>query len=318
MNDLIENFPSAIRGDLHNMLKNGVLTAAAVKRSTEVLGLDIDQLMLCLIPLAANLARAPISAYQVGAVARGMSYDHQSMPNLYLGANMEFARQSLCYSLHAEQSALANAWHRGESGLHSIAVSAPPCGYCRQFLHEVANPDALRVLFPDPNNSAAYIRTEISQLLPSAFGPRDMGFGCTLMSTQHCPHPLQLGYYCKDDLVLLALDAARHCYAPYTMNFGGCALQLTDGRLFSGRYGENAAHNPGLLPLNAALSNMMLSAPTVSSITIARAVLVEHATQSSHRDATQNVLYSVAPNITLEYHPANVHITLNKKSKVSH
>lgn len=46
--------------------------------------------------------------------------------------------------VHAEQSLLANAaWH-GESALERLAVSAAPCGHCRQFYSELAC--AVRIL----------------------------------------------------------------------------------------------------------------------------------------------------------------------------
>lgn len=50
-----------------------------------------------------------------------------------------------------------------------------------------------------------------------------------------------------------ALEAARGAYAPYTRCPSGVALVTSDGRVFAGSYAENAAHNPGLAPAQAAV-----------------------------------------------------------------
>ena len=52
---------------------------------------------------------------------------------LYVGVNLEFARLPLYNSVHAEQFLLVNALHHGERAIQRLAVSAAPCGHCRQF-----------------------------------------------------------------------------------------------------------------------------------------------------------------------------------------
>ena len=42
-------------------------------------------------------------------------------------------------------------------------------------------------------------------------------------------------------------------YSPYNRCPSGVALLLEDGRVLGGGYIENAAHNPGLPPLQAAI-----------------------------------------------------------------
>ena len=88
--------------------------------------------MVDLLPLARTYARPPISNYLVGAVARGVSGD------LYLGANIEIPGHSLGFSVHGEQFALSNAYMHSEKGIAAIAVTAAPCGHCRQFINEMA------------------------------------------------------------------------------------------------------------------------------------------------------------------------------------
>ena len=61
-----------------------------------------------MLPLAAACAVTPVSRFNVGAVAHGLS------GNLYFGANMEFCHVPLQQTVHAEQSAITHAWLRGE------------------------------------------------------------------------------------------------------------------------------------------------------------------------------------------------------------
>src|SRR5205085_12256813 len=91
-------------------------------------GKTIDQLMVALLPWARSYAHPPISNYFVGAVARGTN------GALYLGANIEFPGHPLGFAVHGEQFALSNAYMHSEPGIEAIAVTAAPCGPCRQFM----------------------------------------------------------------------------------------------------------------------------------------------------------------------------------------
>ena len=82
-----------------------------------------ESLMIELLPLAANYSVAPISSYHVGAVIRGAENSDGSA-NLYFGANFEFEDQALGHSLHAEQSAISNAWLNGETSVTALAISS--------------------------------------------------------------------------------------------------------------------------------------------------------------------------------------------------
>jgi cytidine deaminase len=58
--------------------------------------------------LAAACARADLSHFNVGAIARGVS------GTWYFGGNMEFLGATMQQTVHAEQSAISHAWLRGE------------------------------------------------------------------------------------------------------------------------------------------------------------------------------------------------------------
>ena len=239
--------------------------------------------MLAMLDAARGLARAPVSGFAVRAVARGRSGE------LYPGANLEFAGAALGATVHAEQAAVANAWAHGERGITELAVTDAPCGHCRQFLNELRDADALRILLPgrDP--------VTLGELLPQAFGPADMRSSARLMDP--ADHPLVLEDPAADALAVAALAAARGSHAPYTGAFAGIALELADGSVRVGSSAENAAFNPGLPALQAALVQMALNDEPYSAIR--RAVFVEAPGSSSQRAAAEILLAAVAPGIAL-------------------
>ena len=57
---------------------------------------------------------------------------------LYVGCNLEFTNLPLYNSVHAEQFLLVNALHHGEKSIQKLAISAAPCGHCRQFFSELS------------------------------------------------------------------------------------------------------------------------------------------------------------------------------------
>ncbi|TLM77002.1 cytidine deaminase [Microbulbifer harenosus] len=305
----LNEFPPRLHMELRQVAGSGVMRADQVFRICEDLDIDSETLMLKLVPLAAAFGVAPVSSFRVGAVARGQRRNSNGFSALYLGANMEFPQQALCYSLHAEQAAVANAWTNREPGLTSLAVSAPPCGHCRQFLYELHGCGTLSILFPGgPRNN--HCELDISELLPGAFGPMDLGQKGNMMAATSTPQPLRLQRDNRDHLILRALDAACFSYAPYTGNHSGCALQFKDGSIFSGSYAENAAHNPGLSPLHAALSNFRMAcgpgAAQDISRKLARCALVESAATISQRAMVTTLLSSIAPGVAPEYYPARI------------
>jgi cytidine deaminase len=233
--------------------------------------------MLDLIVEAKKLAIPPISNFFVGAVARGTS------GNIYYGANFEFPGEALSFTVHAEQAAVVNAMEHGETGLEMIAVSAAPCGYCRQFLNELTTASTLQILVPDRPP------TLLTALLPAAFGPADLGVTAALMSPQS--HGLTLD--APDELAAAALAAANASYAPYSHAYAGVALRTRDGAIFRGSLAENAAYNPSMSPLEAAIVSLVITGGKAYA-DIAEAVLVEvKAAPVSQAGATRAVLASI-------------------------
>jgi cytidine deaminase len=253
---------------------SGVVSAADAERLSREAGIDIATLMTRLLPAAAELARPPVSNYRVGVVARGTSTG-----NLYFGANLEFAGEALSFTVHAEQSAVTNAWMHDERGIDLLAVNAPPCGYCRQFLNELTTAADLRITMPNTTQM-------LPELLPHSFGPRDLGVeGGLLEAAAH-----QLSIDDHDPLADAALHAANRSYAPYSKAFAGVALRTSDGAIVTGAYAENAAFNPSISPLEVALS--MLNLRRYGWGDIAEAVLVE--AQAMHGSATRTVLAAIS------------------------
>ncbi len=267
----------------HNF--RGQIPAPIVAALMQAGKLTRDGLMLQLLPLAQSHAHPPISNYFVGAVASGTS------GSLYFGQNIEIPGNPLGLAVHAEQSAIANAYMSGEEGIDAIAVRGSPCGHCRQFLSEASLEMSMRVLTPKTPEM------KLSDLLPNAFGPRNLGSkqGAFPIKRLH----LSLVPESTDPLVLEALKAAGQAYAPYSLSPSGAALVTSNGRVFAGSYIENAAFNPSLPPLQAALAGYFAAGQ--NSGEIQRAVLVESAKSAiSQHTTTKSTLAAFAPAAHLE------------------
>lgn len=112
---------------------------------------------------------SPYSGFPVGAAL----LDGEG--HVHTGANVENAAYGI--SMCAERTALFHAVASGVSNFVAIAVVGPaeaesctPCGSCRQAINEFA-PD-LPVITSD--GSTGYLLTPLSELLPNAFGPRNL------------------------------------------------------------------------------------------------------------------------------------------------
>lgn len=194
---------------------------------------DTESLLRALVDFGKDRARADISRFYVGTAGLTQSGE------IFLGVNLEYGEASFAQTVHAEQ--FLASWSRAcsASPLVAIAVSAPPCGHCRQFLREGDPAGKLRLLIADEPG------VEASQLLPRAFTPKDLGV----------EEPFLTGPLVLDgaDLEEAARRAAEHSYTPYSKMKAGVAVKLADGRIFAGSALENAAYNPTLPPLQAAL-----------------------------------------------------------------
>jgi cytidine deaminase len=269
------------------------LSAADLRARAAERKLPREELVVELLPWAASFARAPISNFRVGALVLGRS------GVLYAGANLEFPGAALSFSVHAEQAAVYNAWLNGEAGVMMLASSAAPCGYCRQFLNELANASELRVLTP------GHSPTVLGELLPASFGPRDLGVDGGLMQPSH--RPLKLAEPQPDPLTSAALGAAASAYAPYSGTYAGVGLRTATGAVFEGRYAENAAFNPSLSPLQGALIALALAGGDFAAIEAATLVEASEpppgrpAYGASQRSVVEALLAAVAPRVSLTY-----------------
>jgi cytidine deaminase len=260
---------------------DGRISAAEVKALCDRQGKNIDELMIELLALAKTYARPPISNYYVGTVARGVSGD------LYFGANIEFPGHSLGFSVHGEQAALSNAYMHGDAGVLAIAVTAAPCGHCRQFMNELS-PD-IQVLVPGKPAQM------LTSLLPAAFGPKDLGVTDLAFPVKEVDFHLANA---ADELTKAALDAARKSYAPYTNARSGVAIGTPSGRIFKGSYIENAAYNPSLPPLQAALVPLIFAGESYSEMSAVVLVETEGAA-ISQKSVTEAVLSAITPGVKL-------------------
>jgi len=227
---------------------------------------DTAQLLRSLVPLAQTYSHAPISNFHVGAVALGIS------GSIYLGANIEFSGQTLGQTVHAEQCVITNAWSHGESVIKQLAISAAPCGHCRQFINELTDASEINVLLPNQQP------IKFDKLLPQSFGPSDLGVNDRLMQSSINDITLTS----NDQLAKQALSAAINSYSPYSSCPSGVAIATADA-VFTGRYAENCAYNPSLAPLQGALINLRLA--RVSFNDIKRVILVEKQLGDVSQDA---------------------------------
>ncbi len=207
--------------------------------------LDGDPLKIArtLLPLAAAFAVSPVSTIRVGAVAVGDS------GQFYLGANLEFPGTMLGTTLHAEQSAVLNAWIHGEQRLVRLAVSETPCGHCRQFLAELSCAGELQLSFGET-------LAVLPDLLPVPFG-RIPQHGQGLLDRP--PVELESIRPMGDALARRALNAAQRSYTPYTRGAEGFVIEGDNGQFYVGRAAESVAFNPSVPAVVGALNQRNLS-----------------------------------------------------------
>lgn len=316
--DAVNHFPPSVCADIDSIWDTqGCMPPHVVQRVLGNLKLelaDIGKLMMQLLPVAKQYAVVPISGFQVGAVAAGKPMPGTGWCSLYLGANFEVANAALSCTVHAEQSAINNAWLNGEGGVQALAVSAAPCGYCRQFLYELVGVGDLQIILPsNPTNTLPYTMRKLTEFLPDPFGPNDLGVKGGMMDPALGHHQLSLiGPAPTDAPIKAALEAASQSYAPYktrsSCGFAGVSIQLDNEAqtIYAGRYAENAAYNPSLLPLQSALAFMTMNEKIGSACGLKRCILVEVPTRTSQRGAAETVLASYAPGVPLEYYTASV------------
>lgn len=222
--------------------------------------LTLLNLIPTLVKSAQTLARPPISNFQVAAV--GLTSSNQ----IFIGVNLEFPGLPLHHSVHAEQFLITNLSINSESDLIALAVSAAPCGHCRQFLQEINKAPDLKIFITDDHNNRKF--RFLSDLLPEPFGPVDLldltkaplllqhRYNGLTISKKDIDFDNNVSILKKGDwqnLILEGLDAANKSHAPYSKCPSGVALIDDQGRVFKGCYMESAAYNPSLGPVQAAV-----------------------------------------------------------------
>ena len=130
-----------------------------------------EEELLALAQAAFDAAYAPYSKFRVGAAVLTES------GGVFSGCNVENA--SFGGTICAERNAIAAAVCGGHTRIVVCAIvtahthPASPCGFCRQVLREFSE-DALVVSKTTDGQSR---RWTLSELLPDAFGPDDLGVG---------------------------------------------------------------------------------------------------------------------------------------------
>jgi len=283
LSTLLPDFSEKSRNKLRAVVTDpgfgGQISVSEARYLQEAEGKSIEAIMLALLPLARSYSRPPISNYRVGVVARGTS------GHLYLGANIEFPGHSLGFAVHAEQSALSNAYMHSDQGVAAIALTAAPCGHCRQFMNELSPEGQIEILVN------GHPPMKLSSLLPMAFGPADLGMKQGAFPVQQVDLILPSA---SDELAHAAAEAARRSYAPYTKAHSGVAIATSSGRIYNGAYIENVAFNPSLSPLQTALVSLIAAGEKYSAISRVALMEVEGAV-ISQRSATEAVLAAIAP-----------------------
>ncbi|ASM52108.1 cytidine deaminase [Pseudoalteromonas espejiana DSM 9414] len=249
----------ALRGQLKT--QRGILNSNNIKQLCAQFNVSDDALLQGLVPLASEFSVAPVSHFHVGAIVKAL--DEQGDVNFYFGANVEFDHQALSLVVHAEQSAINNAWLNGAKKIVKIAISDAPCGYCRQFMNELADAKEFDILLPEKH-------FKLADLLPHSFGPTDLGNEFSLFNPK--PHQQAFANTELDDkLAAMALNA----YVPYSQNFSAVKISTFDDGDFYGSYAENAAYSPSLSPLQSALSQLFLAGLSFNGNTVQAITLLE-------------------------------------------
>jgi len=244
---------------------------------------DEKSLMVHLASNDFSLSRAPISDFKVSVVGK-----EKETGDLLLGGNLEFLGAAIGQTVHAEQFLFSRAYHRGHSIEFFVLGKPTPCGHCRQFINEFQDGKNIRV------HNAAGLDFRIGDLLPFSFGPEQLKSSGVIPGKKL--YKLKLSKKKLTKLDEAALEAANHSYSPYSETPAGVAIK-TKTEIFSGSYIENAAFNPSLPPLQAALINLVAAGGEWSDIK--EVVLVQKKSKIDFTDPTQSLLKTIAPKASL-------------------
>lgn len=291
------NFPSPVMDR-----PRFVIEAPEAESMAKQSSLTIPLLLPSLVKSAQSLARPPISKYHVGAVGFGSS------GRVFFGVNLEFPGLPLHQSVHAEQFLVTNLALNGESHLNYLAVSAAPCGHCRQFLQEVRSAAEIKILVSD-SDSKSNDYVPLSQFLPYRFGPYDLlnkdvpllleprSNGLSLSNESAGNDKLCNGTHGEnsEELKRAALDAANMSHAPYSKCPSGVALMDDNGRIYNGSYMESAAYNPSMGPVQAALVSYIAGGGGGYERIVAAVLVEKDGVEVKQEHAARLLLQTISP-----------------------
>jgi len=272
----------------HFPKEKAYISTEDVKTFTHALRIKTQDLMMELLPFAAKKAHPSISNYRVGVA--GLT----KKGSVLLGCNLEIHGLHLNNSLHAEQFLVISSLIKREE-LSAIAVTAPPCGHCRQFLNEIKGASKLKILVTgEPER-------KLIELLPAPFGPSNLKIDVSLYDDRH--NNLELKTTSSDPLINEALRQANISYVPYSSCPSGVALLLKNELMVGGFYIENAAFNPSVSPMLSALVHLISEGYDYKDIK--EVALVERKNGPVVQEHNvKDILNSIAPGATLRIQEA--------------
>nr|GMC96198.1 cytidine deaminase 1-like [Ipomoea batatas] len=305
-----------------------VIEAAEAESMAQSLSLSsVLHLLPALVGPAQALARPPISNYHVAAVGLG------SDGRVFVGVNLEFPGLPLHHSVHAEQFLVTSLKAHGCPRLVALAVSAAPCGHCRQFFQELRNSSEIQILVASQNKQKISDVTfkPLSQFLPNQFGPYDLLDDQTPLLLEPHHNGLSLTGPISDDnrenrqnlsngfsdhnlcngvinnsvynsalLKAAAMEAANESHAPYTNCPSGVALMDSEGKVYKGSYAESAAYNPTLGPFQAALIAFVAGGGGGYDRIVAAALVEKEEAKVKQEDTARLLLKAVSPKCELK------------------
>jgi len=241
-----------------------------------------DQLMVHLIALAQKRSDPSISGFPVGAV--GLEAETGA---LVLGSNMEFPGSSLSMTMHGEGFVATRAFSRGQR-LVRIAISeAHPCAHCRQYLCEFDWRDNLELIDPLGH------RLKLADLYPWPFDPAYLGEHGARPGRRGARPAVQPGT--KESGALEALiDAGARGHMPYSGAPAAVVIETHDGALIRGVGIESVAFNPTIMPIQAALVDLVAHGYSYVDIDHVH-VGFDPNGPVDHRAATQLMVEALAP-----------------------
>ena len=196
---------------------------------------SMEELALLSLSVAQDMARAPISGFEVPAV--GIEAESG---DLLLGANLEFPGTELGTTVHAEGFVTLRARRRGRSLGTLVVREARPCAHCRQTLSESASADSLVLVDREGN------RRRLDDVYPLPFRPDALGIDGDTPSTVRWPDLALEAAAAPPDIAGLLVEVGAKAHAPYSEAPSAVAVRLADGRVLAAGAFESVAFNPSI------------------------------------------------------------------------